>query len=74
MTPIENEMIVLASVIKAGGSPTQSHYKILRRLGVSARDGAVFVDICGRCAQWAGVDTSAWPKAEAMESLLPSKF
>ncbi|KIW87606.1 uncharacterized protein Z519_11931 [Cladophialophora bantiana CBS 173.52] len=68
LTPIENEFVVLASVLPAGGSPSITHMKILRQLGVSARDGEVFLDICKKISQWAGVNTTSWPSYEAIES------
>jgi len=61
VTPVENEFIVLASVLPAGGSPTKTHMAVLLKLGVRAEDGDRFLEICKKILQWAKVDTSAIP-------------
>ncbi|RFU29402.1 hypothetical protein B7463_g6935, partial [Scytalidium lignicola] len=74
ISPIENEFIVLASVMSVGGSPTLSHFKALRRLVISAPDAEAFQNICEMVAQWAGHDTSAWPRAKEVEKYFPANL
>ncbi|OQU95823.1 hypothetical protein CLAIMM_01990 [Cladophialophora immunda] len=67
-TAVENECVVLACVLPAGGSPSLTHMKVLRQLGVSASDGDVFLDICKKVSDWAGIDSSSWPSYKAIEA------
>lgn len=62
VTPVENEIIVLASVLPSGGSPTQTHMAVLLQLGVSTEEGDKLLDMCKKILQWAKVDTSSVPR------------
>lgn len=70
VTPIENECIILASVLPCGGSPVLSHMAFLRRMGFSRDNAAFFHKICVQLAQWAGVDTTDWPTFQAAEHMV----
>lgn len=61
VTAKENEFIVLASVLPAGGSPPLTHMKVLQQLGVSEEEGDIFLDASKKISQWAQIDTSTWP-------------
>ncbi|KAK5449794.1 hypothetical protein LTS15_008366 [Exophiala xenobiotica] len=67
LSPVENEFVVLASVLPSGGSPVFTHMKVLRQLGVSTSDGDAFLDICKKVSQWARLDDSNWPSYNAIE-------
>ncbi|KAH8701522.1 hypothetical protein BGW36DRAFT_458405 [Talaromyces proteolyticus] len=68
--PIENELVVLASVMGQGAqNTTRFHLRGTRRLGVSAKDAEGIQSIIETIALKQGKDSSSWPRFKEVEHL-----
>lgn len=70
--PIENELVILASVMGQGAlNTTRFHLRGTRRIGVSAKDAEAVQSVIELVATHQGKDSSSWPRFAEVEHLFP---
>jgi len=70
--PIENEMVILSSVMGQGAAHTTLvHLRGSRRIGISAKDLEGIQGVIEMVAQHQGKDTSGWHRAHEVAHLFP---
>jgi hypothetical protein len=68
--PIENELVILASVMGQGAqNTTRFHLRGTRRIGVSAKDAEGIQNVIEMVAKHEGKDSSSWPRFKEVEHL-----
>jgi hypothetical protein len=72
--PVENELVILASVMGQGArNTTRIHIRATRRIGIGAEDAKRIQSVIEMVAQHQGKDTSSWPQFTDVESLFPEE-
>ncbi|EXJ66779.1 uncharacterized protein A1O5_09974 [Cladophialophora psammophila CBS 110553] len=70
--PVENELVILASVMGQGAhNTTRFHLRGARRIGVSSKDAAEIQGVIEMVANHEGKDSTSWPRFQEVEHLFP---
>ncbi|EXJ87193.1 hypothetical protein A1O3_04152 [Capronia epimyces CBS 606.96] len=70
--PIENELVILASVMGQGAiNTTRFHLGGTRRIGVGAQDAIAVQGVIELVANHLGKDSSSWPRFQEVEHQFP---
>ena len=70
--PIENELVILASVMGQGAeNTTRFHLRGTRRLGVSAKDAVEIQGVIEMVGNHEGKASNSWARFQEVEHLFP---
>ncbi|KAK5193096.1 hypothetical protein LTR99_001752 [Exophiala xenobiotica] len=70
--PIENELVILASVMGQGAqNTTRFHLRGTRRIGVGAKDAVEIQRVIEMVGKQQSKDPSSWPRFQEVEHLFP---